>query len=53
MWENKEKWDKYYGVAYELYSKSILNDKQMRDILDTKEKSTEIDNESKSRDDDM
>lgn len=44
MWENKEKWDKYYGVAYELYGKSILDDKQIRDILDTKERSTEIDN---------
>lgn len=53
MWENKEKRDKYYGVAYELYGKSILDDKQMRGILGTKERSAEIDNESKSRYDDM
>lgn len=26
MWGNKEKRDKYYGVAYELYGKSILDD---------------------------
>ncbi len=53
MWGNKEKRDKYYGVAYELYSKSIFDDKQMRGILGTKERSAEIDNESKLRDDDM
>ena len=53
MWGNKEKRDKYYGVAYELYGKSILDDKQMRCILGTKERSVEIDNESKLRDDDM
>ena len=53
MWGNKEKRDKYYGVAYELYSKSIFDDKQMRGILGTKERSAEIDSESKSRDDDF
>lgn len=53
MWGNKEKRDKYYGVAYELYGKNILDDKQMKGILGTKERSAEIDNESKSRDDDM
>ena len=52
MWGNKEKRDKYYGVAYELYGKSILDDKQMKGILGTKERSAEIDNESKSHDDD-
>ncbi len=53
MWGNKEKPDKYYGVAYELYGKSILDDKQMNGILETKQRSAEIDNESKSRDDDF
>lgn len=53
MWENKEKQDKYYGVAYELYGKSILDDKQMNGILEIKQRSAEIDNESKSRDDDF
>lgn len=53
MWGNKEKRDKYYGVAYELYGKSILDDKQMNGILVTKQRSAEIDNESKSRDDDF
>ena len=53
MWGNKEKRDKYYGVAYELYGKSILDDKQMKGILGTKERSAEIDNESKSYEDDM
>ncbi len=53
MWGNKEKRDKYYGVAYELYGKSILDDKQMNGILGTKQRSAEIDNESKSRDDDF
>ena len=53
MWGNKEKRDKYYGVAYELYCKSILDDKQMKGILGTKERSAEIDNESKSYEDDM
>ena len=47
MWGNKKKREKYYGVAYELYGKSILDNNQMRGILDTKERSTEIDNESK------
>ena len=53
MWRDKEKRDKYYGVAYELYGKSILNDKQMNGILGTKERSTEMDRESRSRDDDF
>ena len=53
MWGNKEKQDKYYGVTYELYGKSILDDKQMNGILGTKQGSAEIDNESKSRDDDF
>ena len=53
MWENKEKRDKYYGVAYELYGKSILDDKQMRGILGTKERSTEMDRESRLIDNDM
>lgn len=53
MWGDKEKWDKYYQVAYELYGKNILDEEQIRVILGTKQRSTEIDNESKSRDDDM
>ena len=53
MLGNKEKQDKYYGVSYELYGKSILDDKQMNDILGTKQRSAEIDNEFKSRDDDF
>ena len=53
MWGNKEKRDKYYPVAYELYGKNILDEEQIRGILGTKERSAEIDNESKSRDDDM
>lgn len=53
MWGNKEKRDKYYGVAYELYGKSILDDKQMRGILGTKERSTEMDRESRLIDNDM
>lgn len=53
MWEDKEKRDKYYPVAYELYGKNILDEEQIRGILGTKQKSVKIDNESKSRDDDM
>lgn len=53
MCGNREKRDKYYPVAYELYGKSILDDKQMNDILGTKQRSSEIDNEFKSRDDDF
>ena len=37
----------------ELYSKSILDDKQMRGILGTKERSTEMDRESRLTDNDM
>ena len=44
---------KYYPVAYELYGKNILDEEQMRDILGTKQRSAEIDRESKSRDDDF
>ena len=53
MWGNKEKRDKYYGVAYELYGKSILYDKQMRCILGTKQRYAEIDRDSISKDDDF
>lgn len=53
MWEDKEKRDKYYPVAYELYGKNILDQEQIRGILGTKERSAEMDNESKSRYDDM
>ncbi len=53
MWGNKEKRDKYYGVAYELYGKRILDDKQMRGILGTKERSTEMDRGSRLIDNDM
>ena len=37
----------------ELYGKSILDDKQMRGILGTKERSTEMDRESRLIDNDM
>ena len=53
MWEDKEKRDKYYPVAYELYGKNILDQEQIRGILGTKQRSAEMDNESKSRYDDM
>lgn len=53
MWGDKEKRDKYYPGAYELYGKNILDEEQIRGILGTKQRSAEIDNESKSRDDDM
>ena len=53
MWGDKEKRDKYYPVAYELYGKNILDEDQMRGILGTKQRSAEIDNESKARDDDF
>lgn len=53
MWGNKEKRDKYYPVAYELYGKNILDEEQIRGILGTKQRSAEIDNKSKSRDDDF
>ena len=36
MWGDNEKRDKYYPVAYELYGKNILDEKQMKDILETK-----------------
>lgn len=53
MWGDKEKQDKYYSVAYELYGKNILDEEQIRDILGTKQRFAKIDNESKSRDDDF
>ena len=53
MWGDKEKRDKYYPVAYELYGKNILDEEQIRGILGTKQRSAKIDNESKLRDDDM
>lgn len=53
MWGNKEKRDKYYPVAYELYGKNILDEEQMRGILGTKQRSAEMDRESKSKNDDM
>ena len=53
MWGNKEKRDKYSPVAYELYGKNILDEEQMKDILETKKRSTEIDRGSKSKNDDF
>ena len=53
MWGNKEKRDKYYPVAYELYGKNILDEEQIRGILGTKQRSAEMDRESRSRDDDF
>lgn len=53
MWGNKEKRDEYYPVAYELYGKNILDEEQIRGILGTKQRSAEIDRDSKSKDDDM
>ncbi len=53
MWGDKEKRDKYYPVAYELYGKNILDEEQMKDILETKKRSTEIDRGSKSKNDDF
>ena len=53
MWGNKEKRDKYYLVAYELYGKNILDEEQIRGILETKNRSAEIDRDSKSKDDDF
>lgn len=53
MWGNKEKRDKYYPVAYELYGKNILDEEQIRGILGTKQRSAEIDRDSKSKDDGM
>lgn len=53
MWGDKEKRDKYYLVAYELYGKNILDDDQMRGRLGTKRKSTEIDRDSSNKDDEM
>lgn len=50
---DKEKRDKYYPVAYELYGKNILDEDQMRGILGTKHRSAEMDRESRSRDVDM
>ena len=53
MWGNKEKRDKYYPVAYELYGKNILEEEQIRGILGTKNRFAEIDRDSKSKDDDF
>lgn len=53
MWGDKEKREKYYPVAYELYGKNVLNDDQMRGIMNTKRTSAEMDRNTKSRDDDM
>ena len=53
MWRDKEKRDKYYGVAYKLYGNGILDEEQMRGIIGTKQRSAEMDRESKSRDDDI
>ena len=53
MWGDKEKRDKYYPVAYELYGKNILDEEQMRGMLGNKQRSAEMDRESRSSDDDM
>lgn len=53
MWGNKEKRDKYYGVAYELYGNNILDKEQMQTILNTKNRSAEIDNKSRKDDFDI
>ena len=50
MWGNKQKRDKYYGVAYELYGKKILEEDQMRSILNTKKECEKVDVE-KEKDD--
>lgn len=34
MWEDKEKRDKYYPVAYELYGKKILDEEQVSVYLE-------------------
>lgn len=53
MWGNKEKRDKYYPIAYELYGNNILDKEQMQTILNTKNRSSEIDNKSKNDDFDI
>lgn len=53
MWGNKEKRDKYYPIAYELYENNILDKEQMQTILNTKNRSSEIDNKSKNDDFDI
>lgn len=53
MWGDKEKREKYYPVAYELYGKNILDEDQMRGIMNTKRTSAEMDRDYKSRDDDI
>lgn len=50
MWRNKEKRDKYYPIAYELYSKNIFDNEQMQVIHDTIIKSAEMDS-NKGKDD--
>ena len=53
MWGNKEKRDKYYPIVYELYGNNILDKEQMQTILNTKNRSPEIDNKSKNDDFDI
>ena len=50
MWGNKEKRDKYYPIAYELYGKNIFDNEQMQVIHDTKTRSSKIDS-NKEKDD--
>ena len=50
MWGNKEKRDKYYPIAYELYGKNIFDNDQMQVIHDTKTRSSEMDS-NKEKDD--
>ena len=50
MWVNKQKRDKYYGIAYELYGKNILEEDQMKSILNTKKECEKVDSE-KEKDD--
>lgn len=49
MQGNKEKRDKYYPIAYELYGKNIFDNNQMQKLYVTKNKSAEID-ETKEKD---
>jgi hypothetical protein len=50
MWGNKEKRDKYYSVAYELYGKNVFNNDQMQTIHDTKNRSAEMDRDNEKDD---
>ena len=45
MWVNKQKRDKYYGIAYKLYGKNILEEDQMKSILNTKKECEKVDSE--------